>query len=53
MFNSNHSSICLCYGDIAGPKKPLFCVPTDKFLWAQDDLFSEEGQSLSSLTEQD
>jgi len=35
-----------------GLKKPLFCVPTDELLRAKDDLLSEGGQSLSSLTEQ-
>jgi len=32
--------------------KTLFCVPTDDLLRAKDDLLSEGGQSLSSLTEQ-
>ena len=32
--------------------KTLFCVLTDELLRAKDDLFSEGGQSLSSLTEQ-
>jgi len=35
----------------AGPKKPFLC-PTDELLRAKDDLLSEEGQSLSSLTAQ-
>ena len=35
-----------------GLKKPLFCVPTDELLGAKDDLLSEGGQSLTSLTEQ-
>jgi len=35
-----------------GLKKPLFCVPTDELLQVKDDLLSEGGQSLSSLTEQ-
>ena len=35
-----------------GLKKPLFCVPTDELLQAKDDLLSEGGQSMSSLTEQ-
>ena len=34
-----------------GLKNP-FCVPTDDLLRAKDDLLSEGGQSLSSLTEQ-
>ena len=34
-----------------GLKTP-FCVPTDELLQAKDDLLSEGGQSLSSLTEQ-
>jgi len=34
-----------------GLKTP-FCVPTDDLLRAKDDLLSEGGQSLSSLTEQ-
>ena len=38
-------------GVIQGLKNP-FCVPTDKLLGAKDDLLSEGGQSLSSLTEQ-
>jgi len=37
---------------VSGPKKTLFCVPTDELLQAKDDLLSEGGQSLSSLTEQ-
>ena len=32
--------------------KTLFCVPTDDLLRAKDDLLSEGGQSLFSLTEQ-
>ena len=32
--------------------KNPFCVPIDELLWAKDDLLSEEGQTLSSLTEQ-
>jgi len=35
----------------AGPKK-RFCVLTDELLRAKDDLLSERGQSLSSLTAQ-
>ena len=34
----------------SGPKKTLFCVSTDELLQAKDDLLSEGGQSLSSLT---
>jgi len=30
----------------AGPKKTLFCVPTDELLRAKDDLLSEGGQSF-------
>jgi len=33
-----------------GLRKPLSCVPTDELLRAKDDLLSEPGQSLSSLT---
>jgi len=36
---------------LQGLKTP-FCVPTDELLQAKDDLLSEGGQSLSSLTEQ-
>jgi len=32
--------------------KNLFCVPTDELLQAKDDLLSDGGQSLSSVTEQ-
>ena len=52
-----HGYSCKCDYDLllvgAGPKKPLFCVPTDELLRTKDDLLSEGGQSLSSLTEQD
>ena len=34
---------------LAGPKKTLFCVPTDELLRAKDDLLSEGGQSLNSI----
>ena len=34
---------------LAGPKKPLFCFPTDELLRAKDDLLSERGQSLNSI----
>jgi len=32
--------------------KSPFCVPTDDLLGAKDDLLSEGGHSLSSLTEE-
>ena len=34
---------------LTGPKKSLFCVPTDELLRAKDDLLSEGGQSLNSI----
>jgi len=37
---------------LQGLKNP-FCAPTDELLRAKDDLLSEGGQTLSSLTEQD
>jgi len=49
-FNSNKLEMS-CEGP-AGPKKTLFCFPTDELLRVKDDLLSEEGQSLSSLTAQ-
>jgi len=39
------------YQRTPGPKN-RFCVPTDDLLRAKEDLLSEGGQSLSSLTEQ-
>ena len=39
--------ICCCRA-----LKTHFCVPTDELLREKDDLLSEGGQSLSSLTEQ-
>ena len=42
----------ICIALAPGPKKPFFRVPTDELLQAKDDLLSEGGQSLSSLTEQ-
>ena len=35
-----------CARSVAGPKKPLFCAPTDELLQAKDDLLSEPGRSL-------
>jgi len=42
------SSEATCF-KLPGPKKTLFCVPTDELLLAKDDLLSEGGQSLNSI----
>ena len=42
----------ICYIPYSQGLKKHFCVPTDELLRAKDDLLSEGGQSLSSLTEQ-
>ena len=35
---------------ISGPKKTFFCFQMDKLIWAKENLLSEGGQSLNSIS---